>query len=236
MIPRYQRIVYWCLVGAIFLMFAVLLRGCVRNHERILAMRDQSPIAAPTDLPNDQISIALANDADGSITLDQLSIALPEEPSSRARVILDRLLTDLSLPNSTHPVPPGPSVTDVFFVPLPIVTAPPLSSNPGANELPDAQPPTPYGRYHLNGSQLAVVNLTKAFADAHPSGIESEDLTLRAIVATIHANFPQIEQVRFTIDGTTRDTLNGHADLTRPYSVVDPGTHLHVLSPDGNVI
>ncbi len=236
MIPRYQRVLYWSLMGAIFLMAAVLLRGCVRDHERILAMRDQSPIAAPTDLPNEPISVALANDADGSITLDQLSLALPEDPSTRARVILDRLLTDLSLPASQHPVPPGPAVTDVFFLALPILNTPPASSNAGAAELPDAQPVSPYGRYHLNGSQLAVVNLTKAFADAHPSGVESEDLTLRAIVATLHTNFPQIEQVRFTVDGATRDTLAGHADLTRPYGVVDPAVKIHTLSPDGNTI
>ena len=236
MIPRYQRILYWCLVSAILLMFLVLIRGCVRNHERITAMRDQSPIAAPADNPAEQVSVALANDADGSITLDQLTLSLPDAPSSRAQVILDRLLTDFSLPKSTHPVPPGPAVTDVFFIPLPIVN----SAGPGAQSnsmnLPDAQPVSPYGRYHLNGSQLAVVNLTKAFADAHPSGIETEDLTIRAIIATIHSNFSQIEEVRFTVDGATRDTLAGHADLTRPYSVVDPGTRVHVLSPDGNQI
>lgn len=233
MIPRYQRIAYWCLVGAILLMFFVLIHGCVRNQQRIAAMRDQSPISAPTDTPNEQISIALANDADGSITLDQLSLALPEPPPLRARVILDRLLTDFARPNSTHPVPPGPAITDVFFLPLPLQykSAPGNSAN-----LPDAQPVSPYGRYHLNGSQLAIVNLNKAFADAHVSGIESEDLTLRAIVATLHSNFPQIEEVRFTVDGATRDTLAGHADLTRPYSVVDPTVHIHVLSPDGNQI
>lgn len=217
-------------------MALVLIRGCVRNHERILAMRDQSPIAAPTDLPDEQVSVALANDADSSIALDQISIALPEDPASRARAILDRLLTNDSLPNSAHPVPQGPSVTDVFFVPLPILNPNAPGNSAGAAELPDAQPVSPYGRYHLNGSQLAVVNLTKAFADAHPSGIETEDLTLRAIVATLHANFSQVEQVRFTVDGTTRDTLAGHADLTRPYSVVDPTQKIHVLSPDGSQI
>jgi hypothetical protein len=236
MIPRYQRILYYILVGAILLMTLVLIHGCVRNHQRILAMRDQSPIAPPADTPNEDITVALANDADGSVTLDQLSLALPDDPSTRARIILDRLLTNFSLPNSTHPVPPGPAVTDVFFVPLPIVNNGGPGNQSNSASLPDAQPVTPYGRYHLNGSQLAVVNLTKTFADAHPSGVEAEDLTLRAIIATLHSNFPQIEEVRFTVDGATRDTLAGHADLTRPYSVVDPVTRIHVLSPDGNQI
>jgi Sporulation and spore germination len=228
MIPRYQRILYWVLVAGVLLCAATLIRGCERKHERILAMRDQSPIPAPTDIPNEQVSIARANDADGSITLDQVSLALPEEPSLRARVLLDRCLTDLSLPASTHPVPPGPAVTDVFLLALPL-------TNPGpAPADANIQPSPSDAILHAEGAQLAVVNLTKAFVDAHPSGIESEDLTLRVIIATLQANLPTVEQVRFLVDGQPRETLNGHADLTRPYAVREPSKSIHVLSPDGN--
>jgi len=214
MIPRYQRVLYWTLVAAIILTAVELAVSRHRDRQHILAMRDRSPIPAPTDIPNENVSIALPNDADGGINLDQISLALPAEPSLRARVLLDRLLTDLSLPASTHPVPPGPAVTDVFFLALPII-------NPAAPATDEATvESTPAG------VQLAVVNLTKAFADAHPSGIESEDLTLRAIIATIHANFPEIAQVRFLVDGQPRDTLAGHADLTHPYAVADP---IHVV-------
>ena len=231
MIPRYQRIIYWTLVAGILLLTLLLIRGCERKHERILAMRDQSPIAAPTDIPNEQASIARANDADASITLDQVSLALPAEPALRARMLVDRCLTDLSLPDSTHPVPAGPSVTDVFLLPLPVTNP----ATPPADGNADTPPPsTPYGLYHANGSMLAVVNLTKTFADAHPSGIESEDLTLRVIIATLQANNSDIEEVRFLVDGQPRDTLNGHAHLTRPYAVSDPAKSIHVLSPDGN--
>ena len=48
MIPRYQRVLYWILVGGILFMVLALIRGCARKHERILAMRDQSPLPAPT--------------------------------------------------------------------------------------------------------------------------------------------------------------------------------------------
>jgi hypothetical protein len=40
--------------------------------------------------------------------------------------------------------------------------------------------------------------------------------------------------VRFLVDGQARDTLAGHADLTRPYAVVDPLHSIHVLSAFGN--
>ena len=220
MIPRYLRALYWGLVSFIVAMVLVLIFSHQRDHARILAMRDQSPIAAPTDIPNEQASIAMPNDADGAITLDQISLALPAEPSLRARVLVARVLSDLALPASTHPIPSGPAVTDVFFLPLPL-------RNPAAAA---DQPEQPVSDTH--GIQLAVVNLTKSFADAHPSGIESEDLTLRAILATLHANFPEIAQVRFLVDGQTRDTLAGHADLTQPYAVSDPEHAIHrVLKP-----
>ena len=70
----------------------------------------------------------------------------------------------------------------------------------------------------LQGSpQLAVVNLTASFAANHPSGIETELLTVQSICGTLHANFPRVTQVRFLVDGQTRLTLAGHADLTRTY-------------------
>jgi hypothetical protein len=61
------------------------------------------------------------------------------------------------------------------------------------------------------------VNLTSGFASSHPSGIETESLTILSICATLHANLPRVEQVRFLVDGQTRTTLAGHADLTRTY-------------------
>jgi len=223
MIPRYLRVIYWSLVGLIIIMALVLIFSHHRDHLRILATRDQSPIAAPTDIPDENASIAIPNDDDGSVNLDDISLALPAEPSVRARVLLDRVLTDLSLPASTHPVPPGPAVTDVFFLALPLRN--PASADTSAPEDPSQSV----------GIQLAVVNLTKTFADAHASGIESEDLTLRAIIATLHANFPDIVQVRFLVDGQPRDTLAGHADLTHAYNVSDPVHSIHVLSNDGNL-
>jgi hypothetical protein len=218
MIPRYQRILYWSLIGGIVLMALTLAFSHFRDHERMLAMRDRSPIPAPTDIPDEDVSVALANDDDGTISLDQISLALPADPSIRARVLIDRTLTDLSLPASTHPIPPGPSVTDVFLVPLPI-------RNPAAPITDQASYPTGFGSSQ-SGLTLAVVNLTKAFADAHPSGIETEELTLRAIIATLHANLPEIAQVRFLVDGQTRDTLAGHADLSHAYTVTEP---IHIV-------
>ena len=229
MIPRYQRILYWILVGGILLMLFLLVYGCERKQSRIAAMRDESRIAAPTDLPDEQVSIAQANDADGTITLNDINMPLPEDSALRARVILDRMFSDFALSNSTHPLPGGSVVTDVFLLPLPLT-----NPSPDSDDKKSTEQASPYGHVHMTDAQLAVVNLTKAFADAHPSGVEPEDLTLRAIIATLHANLPHVEEVRFLVDGQTRETLNGHADLTRPYAVTDPVHSIHVLSSFGN--
>jgi hypothetical protein len=233
MIPRYQRIAYWCLVGGIALMALLLIRGCMRSQQRVIALRDQSPIAAPSDTPDETVTIATANDADASIDDDQITLALPQEPSVRAQVLLNRVLADSARPGSTHPVPPGPAIAGVFLLNLPIVP-PTLAGAEAPHFEPHPNAPSPYGANHLDGAQLAVVNFTKSFADAHPSSIESEDLTLRLLIATLHANFPQVEEVRFLVDGQTRETLAGHADLTRPYPVADPARSIHELAPDGN--
>jgi hypothetical protein len=58
---------------------------------------------------------------------------------------------------------------------------------------------------------------TGSFASSHHSGIETEMLTVLSICGTLHANLPRITQVRFLVDGQQRDTLAGHADLTRTY-------------------
>ena len=68
---------------------------------------------------------------------------------------------------------------------------------------------------------IAVVNLRSSFVDNHPSGVEVESLTIQSIIGTLHANLPQIAQVRFLVNGQPRDTLAGHADLTRAYPAID---------------
>ena len=55
-----------------------------------------------------------------------------------------------------------------------------------------------------------MVNLTSTFAASHPSGLETETLTVLSICATLHANLPHVTEVRFLVDGQQR------ADAGRP--------------------
>jgi len=70
--------------------------------------------------------------------------------------------------------------------------------------------------YLLNDGS-AVVDTNTAFADAHPSGVLAEELTITSIVATLNANDPKITRVKIIVNGAERDTLAGHADLRRFY-------------------
>jgi hypothetical protein len=199
-IPRYQRILFWCLTGGILLMAASLLRGCEQAHKRLTALNDATPIAAPTTASNEDIALYLASDADASITPTNEELALPQEPSVRARALIEHLLSLYALPDSAHLLQGGPTVDDVFLL---------------------NQPTSPAGGHAL----LAVVNLRGSFIASHPSGVLVEALTLQSIIGTLHAALPQITQVRFLVDGQPRDTLAGHADLLRTYPAEDTTTH-----------
>jgi hypothetical protein len=216
MIPRYQRILFWVLAGAILLMALFLLHGCEQAREKLTRHRDETPLAAPVATPSETVRLAMANDADGSISMVERDIALPVESTARARVLLARLIAEYSYKDSTHPVESGPAIDDVFLLDLPLGPAVAAESST-VNASPDSEPQAARG-------QLAVINLHGAFAEHHPSGIGPETLTVESIVGTLYANFPRIEQVRFLVDGRPRDTLNGHADLTRTYTAANTAT------------
>jgi sporulation and spore germination protein len=199
MIPRYQKIVFSVLLAAALIMTGVLWHLRQRAHQRLLAGEDSAPTKAPEVAPTEQATLLVANDADGSMLVQARSLPLPADPSARARVLLDELLDLYAAPGAAHPVSGGASgVAQVFLLPIP-------GSKDSEN----------------SGDELAVVNLTSAFAAGHPSGLETETLTVLSICGTLRANLPQVTQVRFLIDGQQRPNLAGHADLTRTYLTAD---------------
>jgi hypothetical protein len=227
MTPRHQRIVFWCLVAAILAMTAVLIGERARGRERVAKLGDQMPLDAPTATTT-TVTMDFANDADGSISAGEREIALPEDTNARARALIDHLIAQYAQPGSAHPLQPGAAVSEVFLLPLPVVGY--ADSNVKAALHPDRQttvlvaPADDALKPSSPGGQLAVVDLRSSFADQHPSGVEVESLTLLSIIGTLHANLPQIEQVRFLVDGAARETLAGHADLMRTYPARDTTT------------
>jgi spore germination protein GerM len=69
----------------------------------------------------------------------------------------------------------------------------------------------------------AIVDTDSAFADAHPSGVLAEELTVASIVLTLNANDSKINRVKILVNGQERETLAGHADLRRFYEASNIG-------------
>lgn len=207
MIPRHQKVIFSVLLLTSLVMGVVLWQLRERAHQRLVAGQDSAPTQAPEVAPAEQATLLVASDAENSLLAQVQSLPLPADPGARARAVLGRLLDLYSAPDAAHPVPGGgASIAQVFLLP---------ASREGDLQNPDAQ--------------IAVVNLTGAFAAGHPSGLETETLTVLSICGTLHANLPRVTQVRFLVDGVQHSTLAGHADLTRTYlateAVPTEGTH-----------
>jgi hypothetical protein len=72
---------------------------------------------------------------------------------------------------------------------------------------------------YLFQNNLAVIDTSAAFADAHRSGVFVESLSIVSLVATLAANDPGITKVKIVVEGQERETLAGHADLMPFYDV-----------------
>ena len=211
MIPRYQTILFIVLLAASVVMGVVLWQLRERAHQRLLSGQDSAPTHAPQVAKAEQATLLVANDADSSLMTQVQSLPLPQDPGARARSILGKLLDLYAAPGAAHPVPGGAnSIAQVFLLPAANLEG---SSAPATGS--QIKSPDP------NGPELAVVNLTGSFAATHPSGLETETLTVLSICGTLHANLPRVTQVRFLVDGQPRSTLAGHADLTRTYLAAD---------------
>ena len=201
MIPRYQKIVVLVLLIISIAMATVLVRLRERAHDRLLKGEDLAPTTAPAVAPAVQATLVVANDLDGTMITENQSLPLPADGEARARALLEKLLEVYAEPGSTHPVPGVPrAVLQVFLLPE--------RGGQGKTGAP-------------SGDELAVVNLAGDFAGGHPSGILTEALTIESICSTLRANLPQVAEVRFLVDGQSRATLAGHADLTRTYLTAD---------------
>ncbi len=221
MIPRYQIVIVSVLVLASLAMGGMLWHLRQRAHERLVAGVDSAPTKAPEVAPAEKATLMVANDDDNSLLPQVHSLPLPGDAGSRARAVLGRLLDIYAAPNATHPVPGGAaSVAQVFLLPVEGGQKPAAPQH--ANRVIADDSGTPMrGTGSSPGAEMAVVNLTGNFVAGHPSGLETETLTVLSICGTIHANLPQVTEVRFLVDGQERPTLAGHADLTRTYLTGD---------------
>ncbi len=84
----------------------------------------------------------------------------------------------------------------------------------------DALSPIPAGtrlrEVYITREGIAYVDFSRELKDNHPSGSTAEAVTVFAIVNSLTTNFKSIKRVFILIEGSERETLNGHIDLSRP--------------------
>lgn len=203
MTPRFQKILFVVLFVSSVAMTAVLVRLRERAHDRLLQGDQTQGTSAPAVAPLEEVTMMVADDMTSTLAPETIALPLPDEPQARARSLLNRLLSQYSNAHSMHPLPTTTNpVEAVFLMPL-SKTAP-----SHAGSVRDAA---------QSEDRIAIVNLSNPFAALHPSGLETETLTVLSICATLHANLPQVMEVRFLVGGEQQATLHGHADLTQTY-------------------
>jgi len=69
---------------------------------------------------------------------------------------------------------------------------------------------------YVTQAGICYVDLTSTIADQHPGGIKSELLSVYSIVNSVVLNVPEVEAVKFLINGSESKTLAGHIDLQAP--------------------
>lgn len=206
MISRVHKVLFAIMLLACVIMAAFLIRLRNRAQDRLHAEATIAPaeITEGSASTSRSVMLYVPNDLDASMTTVRRSIALPVDDNAQARVLLDSLIAVFHAPGSTHRIGVASGINEVYFLPLP-----------------KAQ------------GRIAVVDLSGALAAAQPSGIEPETLTLLAMMATLHANLPSVAEVHFLVDGQPRETLAGHADLTRTYLASEAGPEAKPTSDAG---
>jgi hypothetical protein len=195
MISRAHKFLFIVMLLACVIMATFLIRLRNRAEDRLQEQAGGAPASMTEESgnPTRTVTLYVPNDLDGSLTSVERSIALPADRNAQARVLLESLIDAFHAEGSTHPMGVASGINEVYFMPV------------------------PHGPGQGDQGQMAVVDLNGALAAAQPSGIEPETLTLLAMMATLHANLPEVTEVHFLVDGQPRDTLAGHADLTRTY-------------------
>jgi len=84
---------------------------------------------------------------------------------------------------------------------------------------PTLPPGTRLRALYMAADNTAVVDFSQDLAGNHPGGVNAEILTIFSIVNTLTRNVPQIKRVKLLVEGAEIETLSGHVDCLRPFSL-----------------
>lgn len=116
MIPRHTQIALALVLTGIFGIGFYMLHLKNAAQERLPRAGSDRPLAPPVSGPIEPVTLYIAYDGDGVMRQRSTSVALPSEPSARAREVLRALLAEYLQRKSSHPMAEGADVSDVFLV------------------------------------------------------------------------------------------------------------------------
>ncbi len=158
-----------------------------------------------------------AERSSGKVALDKLPVAPPVTgPTSSATLYVADDHTGLLTRTTVNiPLPPASSERTQQIVRNLLAL---YQTTPSPHEIGDG---ADLNDVYFVKNGLVVLDFNNAFAEKHPSGILAEELTVASIVATLHANNPEILKVKILVEGKERETLAGHADLQTPFDAAN---------------
>jgi hypothetical protein len=105
------------IIAVVLLFFVVLAMGAVVWYLRRDTQQQpvqSAPVAPPVAEAQAQVTLVLANDADGSLVRSAVSVSLPQSSANRPREVIKALVAKCLETGATHPLPAGADVNDVY--------------------------------------------------------------------------------------------------------------------------
>lgn len=116
MIPRALTVSLAVMLVAVLGM-GLYLRSLKHRAERIHEQPvDMRPVAAPVTGTPERVALFVASDNSGTLSREDVEIALPQDHAGRAREMLRALVARYQAKGSPHPLPGGADVKDVYLV------------------------------------------------------------------------------------------------------------------------
>jgi len=78
-------------------------------------------------------------------------------------------------------------------------------------------PETKLRQLFITKAGVAYVDLSREIMEKHPSGSSAELATVYSIVNTLAYNFKPIKKVFILVEGSEKETLGGHINLSQPF-------------------
>ena len=118
--------------------------------------------------------------------------------------------------NYLHPekreIPAGPSVVEEADL-----TIRELIRGSDKGYISPLPPETKLRQLFVTKDGTAYVDFSREIMEKHPSGSSAELATVYSIVNTLAFNFKPIKKVFILVEGSEKETLGGHINLSRPF-------------------